>query len=131
MLAWSSCAFAQPTAAAPAVASTQNVEPDGILAADGGTTVAATGATGAALVSAGRFSIQGQANQVVSVTAALPSSVQRVDGDEALPVTASAASSRVLGPSGVGAFAVAGGVSLQGAPAGLYAGTGQVLVNLN
>ena len=110
------------------------MDPIGILDAAPGSSAAvpAARAAGMAQLNGGGFSIQGPANQVVSVSVSLPANVQRVGGGQALPVTATRANaSRILTPAGATAFEVAGAAPVQGAPAGVYAGVAAVLVNLN
>jgi hypothetical protein len=128
------CALAQTSASATASASVQIVDPVGILATAGASDAATASTVGAgvAQVSAGGFSLSGPANQVVSVSASLPASVQRVGGSETLPVTAltgAAAPSRTS--TGAEAFQVAGATTTSGASGGVYTGAAQILVNLN
>jgi hypothetical protein len=128
------CASAQTSASATADASVQIVDPVGILAAAGASDAATAFSVtaGLAQVSGGGFSLSGPANQVVSVTSTLPSTVQRVGGSETLPVTSTGANAAgSLASTGAGAFEVAGAAPADGATPGLYAGTAKVLVNLN
>jgi hypothetical protein len=137
-LAGTTAAFAQTPpgsgASATATASTEIIDPIGILAASGGSSAAdpARRAAGMAQLSGGGFAIQGPANEVVSVSVTLPANVQRAGGGAPLPVTASRlTASRILTDGGSTAFKVAGGVPVQSAAGGLYSGVAMVLVNLN
>ena len=127
-------ALAQAAASATATTSAQIVDPVGILSATGGSSAAAASSptAGVAPISGGAFTLNGPANEVVSVTATLPATVQRIGSGEALPVASVATNaSRVLTPAGAAAFDLAGAAPIQGAPGGLYAGVAQVVVNLN
>jgi hypothetical protein len=127
-------AFADATATATATASTQILEPAGVAQAAAGSSAAAIvgPGPGVAQISGGSFSIQGPANQVVSVSTTLPSTMQRVGGGQALRLPGGQANaSRILSPAGAATFDVAGAAPVAGAAGGLYAGAAEVLVNLN
>lgn len=134
LLARPGCVLAQPSASASASASAQIVDPVGILHETPGSSADAPagGAAGMAPLSGGVFSIRGPANQVVSVSVGLPANVERAEGGPTLPVTAPlAAANRIMPAAGAAAFDVAGAAPVQGASGGVYAGTAQVVVNLN
>jgi hypothetical protein len=137
VLGWSARASAQTPAAMASASATAGanaliVEPVGILAAANGTSASMAQGAGVAEISGGKFNLMGQANQVVSVTTNLPTSVQRVGGGGALRVTAApSTTSPTLDPAGAAAFDVAGAAPVQDAASGLYTGSAEVLVNLN
>jgi hypothetical protein len=125
-------AWAQATATAGA--SAQIVEPAGLAQAAAGSSAAAVVGRGPGLaqISGGSFSIQGPANQVVSVTTTLPSTMDKVGGGQPLRVPgAHANASRILSPAGAAAFDLAAEAPLGGAPGGVYSGAAEVLLNLN